>query len=79
MLIAVTTAALPIIESHYVHNGWWAGDPCLDIWALFSIRSPFDTESLIVAFEFYMSVTDVTGGSMTEVMAYGWHLVCQGG
>ena len=32
-----------------------------------------------MAFEFYMSVTDVTGGSMTEVMAYGWNLLCRGG
>ncbi len=54
-------------------------DGGLDIWALFSILSPFDAESLIVAFEFYMSVTDVTGGSMTKVMAYGWHLLCRGG
>ena len=32
-----------------------------------------------MAFEFYMSVTNATGGSMTKVMAYGWHLLCRGG
>ena len=52
-------------------NGLWAQDRCLDISALTCCLSPFGAKSLIVVFEFYVSVTDITG-IMTKVMAYGW-------